>query len=59
MEPYLYHVMKPKYRIAIAMFRCISHILEIERGRQTNPKTLVADRNVYIVMWLKTKNTSC
>ena len=44
MEPYLYHVKKPKYRIAIAKFRCSSHILEIERGRHTNPKTPVADR---------------
>ena len=44
MEPYLYHVKKPKYRIAIAKFRCSSHIFEIERGRHTNPKTPVADR---------------
>ena len=44
MEPYLYHVKKPKYRIAIAKFRCRSHILEIERGRHTNPQTPVADR---------------
>ena len=44
MEPYLYLVKKTRYRQAIAKFRCSSHILEIERGRHTNPKTPVADR---------------
>ena len=44
MEPYLYLVKKPRYRNAIARFRCSSHTLEIEGGRHTNPKTPVADR---------------
>ena len=44
MEPYLYLVKKTRYRQAIAKFRRSSHILEIERGRHTNPKTPVADR---------------
>ena len=44
MEPYLYHVKKPKYHIAIAKFRCSLHILKIKRGRHTNPKTSVSDR---------------
>ena len=44
MEPYLYHVKKSKYRIAIAKFRCSSHILEIAKSRHTNPKAPVADR---------------
>ena len=43
MEPYLHHVKKPKWRIAIANF-VVTHILEIERGRHTNPKNLVAVR---------------
>ena len=37
-EPYLCLVNKPRYRQAIAKLRCSSHILEIERGRHTNPK---------------------
>ena len=44
MEPYLYLVKKPRFRNAIARFRCSSHTLEIERGRHTNPQTPVADR---------------
>ena len=44
MEPYLYLVKKHKYRQTIAKFHCSSHTLEIERGRHTNPKTVVADR---------------
>ena len=32
------------HRQAIAKLRCSSHILEIERGRHTNPKTPVAER---------------
>ena len=45
MEPYLHLVKKkPRFRNAIARFRCSSHTLEIEKGRHTNPKTTVADR---------------
>ena len=44
MEPYFYLVKKPRFRNAIARFRCSSHTLEKERGRHTNPKTPVADR---------------
>jgi len=44
LEPYLYLVNKPRYRQAISKFRCSSHILEIERGRHTNPKTPVSER---------------
>ena len=47
-DPYLYFVNKPRYRQAIAKLRCSSHILEIERGRHTNPKTPVAERLCYI-----------
>ena len=39
MEPYLYLVKNPKYRIAISKIRTSSHKLEIERGRYTRPKT--------------------
>ena len=44
MEPYLFLVKKPRFRNVIARFRCKSHTLEIERGRQTNPQTPVAER---------------
>ena len=39
LEPYLYLVKNPKYRIAISRFRASSHMLEIERGRHTRPIT--------------------
>ena len=32
LEPYLYLVKNPKYRIAISKLRSSSHMLEIERG---------------------------
>ena len=35
---------KPRYRQAMPKLRCSSHILEIERGRHTNPQTPVAER---------------
>ena len=38
-EPYLKHIKKQKYLIAFSRFRASSHILEIERGRYTNPRT--------------------
>ena len=44
MEPYLYLVIKAKYRHSIAKLRCSSQLLEIERGRHTSPKTPVAER---------------
>ena len=44
MEPYLYLVKKPKYRIAISKLRCISHTLAIEKGRHTKPKTDLSER---------------
>ena len=48
MEPYLYHVKKSQYRLSIAKLRCSSHLLEIERGRHTSPKTPVANRKCLI-----------
>ena len=44
MEPYLYLVKNPKYRIAISKIRTSSHKLEIERGRYTRPKTPTENR---------------
>ena len=44
MEPYLYLVKNPKYRMAISKFRSSSHILEIERGRHTRPITPLENR---------------
>ena len=44
MEPYLYLVKKPKYRIAISKLRCSSHTLAIEKGRHTKPKTDLSER---------------
>ena len=38
-EPYLSIVKKDKFRSALSRFRASSHILEIERGRYTKPKT--------------------
>ena len=44
MEPYLYRVKESKYRIAISRLRASSHVLEIERGRYTRPKTPITER---------------
>ena len=44
MEPYLYLVKNPKYRMAISKFRSSSHILEIKRGRHTRPITPLENR---------------
>ena len=44
MEPYLYMVKNPKYRITISKIRTSSHKLEIERGRYTRPITPIEKR---------------
>ena len=44
MEPYLYLVKNPKYRIAISKIRTSSHNLENERGRYTRPITPIEKR---------------
>ena len=44
MEPYLYLVKNPKYRIAFSKIRTSSHKLEIERGQYTRPITLIEKR---------------
>ena len=44
MEPYLYLVKKPKYRIATSKLRCSSHTLAIEKGRHTKPKADLSER---------------
>ena len=44
LEPYLYLVKNPKYRIAISKLRSSSHMLEIERGRHTGPVTPLENR---------------
>ena len=43
-EPYLRAVKNIKFRIAISKLRTSSHILAIERGRYTNPKTPAHER---------------
>ena len=43
-EPYLYLVKDHRYRHAIAQLRTSSHILHIERGRYTKPRTPVNER---------------
>ena len=43
-EPYLSLIKKPKYLIAFSRFRAGSHILEVERGRYTNPRTPINQR---------------
>ena len=57
-EPYLCLVNKPGYRQAMAKLRCSSHILEIERGRHTNPKPPLLRDCVVFVMKLKMRSTS-
>ena len=44
MEPYLYLFEESKYRIAISRLQASSHVLEIERGRYTRPKTPITER---------------
>ena len=43
-EPFLYKIKKPKYRVAFAKLRASSHSLEIERGRHSKPKTPINSR---------------
>ena len=43
-EPYLDSISDSRYRTAITRLRTSSHVLEIERGRYTVPKTAVGDR---------------
>ena len=43
-EPYLYLIKDHRYRHAIAQLRTSSHILHIERGRYTKPRTPVNER---------------
>ena len=44
---HLIQVRNSKYRIAISKFRCSSHLLAIERGRHTKPKTDICNRICY------------
>ena len=43
-EPYLDSISDSRYRTALTRLRTSSHVLEIERGRYTVPKTAVGDR---------------
>ena len=44
MDPYLKIIKNDCHRTAMCKFRCSSHMLEIERGRHTNPVTPVDQR---------------
>ena len=44
LEPYLNSISDSPYRTALTRLRTSSHVLEIERGRYTVPKTAVGDR---------------
>ena len=44
MENYLNSIREVKYRVALSRLRCSSHILEVERGRHTRPKTPFENR---------------
>ena len=44
LEPYLKYITNSKHRNALSKLRASSHILEIERGRYTNPKTPMENR---------------
>ena len=48
-EPYLYLVNDQRYRHAISQLRCSSHILNVEKGRYTRPRTPLEERlcNMY------------
>jgi len=43
-EKYLDYISDTRFRVAMAKLRCSSHILEIERGRYTKPKTDINNR---------------
>ena len=43
-EPYLDIITNNKYRAALTQLRTSSHTLEIQRGRQTKPKTAIENR---------------
>ena len=43
-EPYLYLVNDQRYRRAISQLRCSSHILNVEKGRYTRPRTPLDER---------------
>ena len=59
MEPYIYLVKNPQYRIAISKIRTISHKLEIERGRYTRPITQIEKGSAIYVKLLKMSFTLC
>ena len=44
MSSHLVYVKNPIYRNVITKIRCSSHLLNIERGRHTNPKTPIDRR---------------
>ena len=44
LDPYLIHIKNHKYRNALSRLRVNSHLLEIERGRHTEPKTPIERR---------------
>ena len=46
-EPYIYLVKDRRYRHAISRLRCSSHILHIEKGRYTRPRTPLHERLCY------------
>ena len=48
MENHLSLVTNPKYRNAISKLRCNSHLLHIERGRHTKPKTPIEKRTCHL-----------
>ena len=46
-EPYICLVKDKRYRHAISRLRCSSHMLHIEKGRHTRPKTPLNERLCY------------
>ena len=47
-EPYIYLVQDKRYRHAISRLRCSSHILHIEKGRYTRPRTPLHERLCFL-----------
>ena len=53
MSKHLICVKNAKHRTAISKIRCSSHLLSIERGRHTNPTTLLENRLCFVCKTLE------
>ena len=59
-EPYIYLVQDKRYRHAKSRLRCSSHILHVEKGRYTRPRTPLHERLCYLCnCWRRTAFCDC